>query len=111
MATETQDAVQRFKPSFLLAPVSNLFATRVLEVSPDSIVYREGFLDKKERSIPTSKITDVTLSQSLTGRIFGYGTLNLQTSGSGEAEVSFKNLGGARKARDLMLKYISKADN
>jgi membrane protein YdbS with pleckstrin-like domain len=107
MDTET---TKRFKPSFLLAPFSNLFSTKVLVVSPDSIVYLEGLFDKKERSIPTSKITDVTLSQSLMGRIFGYGTLNLQTSGSGEAEVTFKSLGGARTARDLMLKYISKAD-
>ena len=101
---------KRFKPSFLLAPLSNLFSTKVLLVSPESIVYLEGLFDKKERSIPTSKITDVTLAQSFLGRILGYGSLNVQTSGSGEAEVTFKNLGGARVARDLLLKYISKAD-
>lgn len=100
----------KFKTSFFLNPLSNLFSTRVLEVSPDSIVYREGLFDKKERSIPTSKITDVTLEQGFAGRIFGYGSLSLQTSGSGETEIKFKNLGQARIARDLILKHISKTD-
>ena len=63
--------VKRYKPHFLFAPLANLFSTRVLEVSPNRVAYITGLFDKDERTIPISKITDVTLTQGILGAMFG----------------------------------------
>lgn len=101
---------QRFKPHFLLAPLSNLFSTRVLQVSSNRVVYITGFFDKDERTVPISKITDVSVSQGIFGAIIGASNLSIQTSGTDQAEILFKNMAGARKARDLILKYIADSE-
>ncbi|HLD94461.1 MAG TPA: PH domain-containing protein [Anaerolineales bacterium] len=101
---------RRYKPHFLFAPLSNLFSTRVLEVSPTRIAYITGLFDKDERTIPISKITDVTVNQGLLGALFGARNISIQTSGTDQAEVLVKNMSRAREARDLILKYIADAE-
>ncbi len=102
--------VERFKPHFLFAPLSNLFSTRVLEVSPNRVVFITGFFDKDERTVPISKITDVSINQGIIGAIFGASHLSIQTSGTDQAEILFRNIGRARQARDLILKYIAASE-
>lgn len=99
--------VKRYKPHFLFAPFANMFSTRYLEISPNRIAFVTGLLDKDERTVPISKITDVTVAQGCIGAIFGASNLSIQTSGSDQTEILFKNLGRAREARDLILKYIA----
>lgn len=101
---------KRYKPHFLFAPFANLFSTRVLEVSPNRIAYITGLFDKDERTVPISKITDVTISQGLLGALFGARNLSIQTSGTDQAEVLVKNMSRAREARDLILKYIADSE-
>jgi putative membrane protein len=101
---------KRYKPHFLFAPLANLLSTRVLEVSPNRIAYITGLFDKDERTIPISKITDVTLSQGMLGAIFGARNISIQTSGTDQAEVLVKNMSRAREARDLILKYIADSE-
>jgi uncharacterized membrane protein YdbT with pleckstrin-like domain len=101
---------QRFKPAFLFAPIANLFSTRVLEVSPTRVVFITGFFDKDERTVPISKITDVSVSQGCVGAILGASNLSIQTSGTDEAEILMKNMGRARIARDLILQYIADSE-
>lgn len=95
---------QQFKPFMQILPVL------VLDISPDRVLLRQGLFSKRERSIPTSKITDVSLQQNFFSGMFGIGTLYIQTAGSGDAEIVVKGLGRARAARDLLLTYIAKAD-
>jgi membrane protein YdbS with pleckstrin-like domain len=102
--------VKRFKPHFLLSPIANLFSTRVLEVSANRVVYITGFFDKDERTVPISKITDVSVSQGCLAAILGASNLSVQTSGTDQAEVLFKNMSRAREARDLIVKYIADAE-
>lgn len=101
---------QRFKPHALLHPIANLFSTRVLEISPNRVVLITGFFDKDERTVPISKITDVTVAQGCMGAMLGASNLSIQTSGTGDAEILFKNLGKARQARDLLLQYIADSE-
>jgi membrane protein YdbS with pleckstrin-like domain len=101
---------KRYKPHFLFAPLANLFSTRVLEISPNRVAFVTGFFDKDERTVPISKVTDVTVAQGCLGSILGASNLSIQTSGSGEAEILFKNMGKAREARDLLLKYIADSE-
>ncbi|MEX2160946.1 MAG: PH domain-containing protein [Anaerolineales bacterium] len=104
------NTAKRFKPHFLFAPLASLFSTRVLEVSPTRIVYITGFFDKDERTVPISKVTDVTVAQGCLGAVLGASNMSIQTSGSGEAEILFRNMGKARLARDLILQYIADAE-
>lgn len=99
----------RFKPHFILAPLASLFSTRVLQVSPNQVTYITGFFDKDDRTVPISKITDVSVNQGCLGAILGASNLVIQTSGSSDAEILFRNMAGARQARDLILKYIADA--
>jgi uncharacterized membrane protein YdbT with pleckstrin-like domain len=101
---------QRFKPHFLFAPLSNIFSTRVLEIQPNRVAFITGFFDKDERTVPISKITDVSISQGIIGAIFGASNLSIQTSGTDQAEILFRNIGRARQARDLILKYIADSE-
>lgn len=91
-------------------PFAQIIFFRSLTITPEQVLLKVGVFTKKERSIPMSKITDVSLQQSLLGGIFGFGDLNIQTAGSGDVEIVFKRLGNARAARDLLLSYIAKAD-
>ncbi|MEX1246885.1 MAG: PH domain-containing protein [Anaerolineales bacterium] len=102
--------IKRYKPHFLFSPLANLFSTRVLEISKNKVAYITGFFDKDERTVPISKITDVSVAQGCLGAIFGASNLSIQTSGSGEAEILFRNMGKAREARDLLLQYIADAE-
>lgn len=100
----------RFKPHFLLHPFANLFSTRVLAISPNRVAFITGFFDKDERTVPISKITDVTVAQGCAGAVLGASNLSIQTSGTGDAEILFKNMAKAREARDLLLKYIADSE-
>lgn len=95
---------QKFTPFAQILPVL------VLDISPERVLLSQGLFSKRERSIPMSKITDVSLQQSFFGGWFGIGNLFIQTAGSGDAEVVVKGLARARVARDLLLSYIAKAD-
>ncbi len=95
---------QQFKPFMQILPLL------VLDISPERVLLRQGLFSKKERSIPTSKITDVSLQQNFFGGLFGIGDLYIQTAGSAEAEIVVKGLARARVARDLLVEYIAKAD-
>ncbi len=108
MAEQTNN--KRYKPHLLLHPFANLFSTRVLEISPTRVAFITGFFDKDERTVPISKVTDVTVAQGCLGSALGASNLSIQTSGSGEAEILFKNMGKAREARDLLLKYIADSE-
>ncbi len=95
---------QQFKPFLQILPVL------VLDISPDRVLLSQGLFNKKERSVPMSKITDVSLQQNFFGGLFGIGNLYIQTAGSADAEIVVKGLARARAARDLLLSYIAKAD-
>jgi uncharacterized membrane protein YdbT with pleckstrin-like domain len=74
------------------------------------VAFITGFFDKDERTVPISKITDVSISQGIIGAIFGASNLSIQTSGTDQAEILFRNIGRARQARDLILKYIADSE-
>ena len=95
---------QQFRPFLQILPVL------ALDISPDRVLLRQGLFSKRERTVPMSKITDVSLQQNFFSGMFGLGNLFIQTAGSADAEIVVKNLARAREARDLLLSYIAKAD-
>jgi uncharacterized membrane protein YdbT with pleckstrin-like domain len=54
-----------------------------LTVSSDKLRFETGFLAKSTRTIQLAKVQDVRVDQSLKQRMFGVGTLSIETAGEG----------------------------
>lgn len=50
-------------------------------LTTDRILSMEGIFNKKVVSMPLAKITDLTYERPIVGRIFGYGSLDLESAG------------------------------
>jgi hypothetical protein len=50
-------------------------------LTTDRILSMSGIFNKKVVSMPLAKITDLTYERSILGRIFGYGSLGLESAG------------------------------
>jgi uncharacterized membrane protein YdbT with pleckstrin-like domain len=79
---------------------------RRIIVTNRRVIYREGLVGKKERSIPLSKITDVSVTSSLAGQVAGYGTLRIESAGSSDTEIVAEDIADARGIRDAILSLI-----
>jgi len=58
--------------------------------------YREGFLNITQSNVSYNRITDLSLRQSVTQRLFGTGTILVNTAGS--------------DARELRISYIDNSE-
>jgi hypothetical protein len=50
-------------------------------LTTDRILSMAGIFNKKVVSMPLAKITDLTYERPILGRVFGYGTLDLESAG------------------------------
>lgn len=57
-----------------------LWATKTYTVTSKRIITRSGIFHKVGHDLPLSRISDIQQDSSITDRIFGAGTLSLQTS-------------------------------
>jgi len=73
-----------------------------LTVAADQLRYEEGFLSKSTRSLHLQKIQDVRVEQSLFERIFGIGTLTLETAGE-TGRMSMPNVDHPQRVADKIL--------
>jgi uncharacterized membrane protein YdbT with pleckstrin-like domain len=56
-------------------------------ISDQRVLLRRGVIGKFSRSIGISRVQDVTTSQGLLGRVFDYGTVEIESAGKDGAEV------------------------
>jgi uncharacterized membrane protein YdbT with pleckstrin-like domain len=56
-----------------------------LVVTDKRVILAEGFIVHKVGMMPISKVTDLTFERSLGGRIFGYGTVVVESAGQIQA--------------------------
>ncbi len=56
-------------------------------ITDQRIIIRRGVISRFSRAIGLSRVQDVTTYQGLFGRIFGYGTVEVETAGRDGAEV------------------------
>ncbi|MGI8531907.1 MAG: PH domain-containing protein [Geodermatophilaceae bacterium] len=68
----------------LLAAIENRAVARLI-ITDTRVVFVEGWWTKRYGMMPLSKITDVTIEQSLLGRILRYGTLYAESPGQDQA--------------------------
>ena len=68
--------------------LSLIFSERCL--TSKRVVYKEGFISRRTDEMKLEKIENVQFSQSVMGRILGYG--NVEISGTGAGQVTLKKV-------------------
>lgn len=61
--------------------------TTEIAVTDRRLVYKSGFVARRTQELPVSKLEEVNLSQSILGRLFGYGRLAISGTGGDAALV------------------------
>lgn len=95
-----------FKPSFIASPLSFRWMTQSLTVYKTKVVFKSGIFSTKERTIPASRITDISVTKGCLGGMLGYGNLYIETAGSGAAEIVVPGIEKPDKVKDLILRVI-----
>jgi len=73
--------------------------TRKLTISAERLVYEEGLLGKSTRTIPLAKVQDVRVDQSLVDRLFGVGSVSMETAG-GSSRLVMRPIDGPHHIAD-----------
>jgi hypothetical protein len=74
-----------------------------ITITTQRVHQRHGdLLGGQEISMSLENVTDVFLDEPPMGAIFDYGSIRVQSAGSGGAEIGFEALGRARQMRDLI---------
>ncbi len=73
------------------------------------VVVTSGWLTRRRVETTFEKVTDVTTTQGLLGRLLDYGTITINTAGSNEAPISFHGLGEPERVKALIDEARSRA--
>lgn len=65
------------------------FRTTHYEVHGWGVVVRSGWLSRRQVEARYEKVTDVEVTQTVPGRLFGFGTIRINTAGSAGAPINF----------------------
>ena len=68
-------------------------------VTNKRVIHEYKFLSRRLTSAQKKNITDVTLKQGVIDRMFGIGTLEINTAGSGNKEIIFKHISNPSKIK------------
>lgn len=90
--------------AIVLLYILNLFIS--LEVGESDLLYRKGILNTKKVLVPYSRITDTRYAQSLAERIFGVGTLEVDTAGDSSISIIMPGVNSAHA--DAVMNHIRK---
>jgi len=74
-----------------------------LVVTTRRVVSRSGIIGKSERSIPLSRVTDVSIKYGLLGRILGYGNIYIESAGGPGTEIVALDLADPDGVRDAIM--------
>lgn len=65
------------------------FRTTHYEVHGWGVLVRSGWLSRRQVEARYEKVTDVEVTQNVAGRLFGFGTIRINTAGSAGAPINF----------------------
>ncbi len=72
----------------------------------NQLEYSEGFLTKKKKTIPYKRITNIFQTESVSERIFGVGTIHVDTAGRSIPELSMRYIDHPSKVHEEIKKRI-----
>ena len=73
-------------------------------LSSEAVIGKIGVLNTKEMMSPIRNVQDVSISQDLPGKIFGYATITVSTAGSTGTEYVFKTMSNCFEFRNEFIK-------
>ncbi len=71
-------------------------------ITSERVFVRHGLISVKEQTARLERVQDLTLRQSVFDRIFGVGTLEIDTAGSEGGALEFKALTDPAAAREVL---------
>jgi len=74
-----------------------------LMVTNRRVIWRSGVFGKSERSIPLSRVTDVSVNYGLMGRMLGYGNVRIESAGGPGTEIVANEISDPDGVRDAIL--------
>jgi membrane protein YdbS with pleckstrin-like domain len=86
---------------WLIYPIFRWFFTHFI-LTDRRLIVNSGILNKKSKIIPLDQVNDITSSQNVWERIFGYGDIVIESAGEFGQEP-FTNIGDPIKVRTLIL--------
>ena len=73
---------------FVIVTILNVVTTE-LAVTNKKIIGKSGFIRRSAIDIPLRRCESISVSQSITGRILGYGTVVIRGTGGNEVGIAF----------------------
>ena len=77
-------------------------------LTQDKFVIDTGFISRKEDEIRLYRVLDITLDRPLSQRIWGLGTIRLNTADKTAPEVSIRRIKNAREIKDMLSEMVEK---
>ncbi len=102
LITTALDAAWWLPAMLLTGPYYNSLS---YEIQDDEVIMRVGVVTKSVKHVPYRTVTNITVKQGILDRVFGLGTLNIQTagmSGTTGAEESLEGLENVQEVYDLV---------
>jgi len=114
--SRTQTPLRAFAPLIAVALVALLVGLRLVQlrrteyVATDRRVYaRAGVVGTTVNQLTYDKITDITYTQDVLGRLLGYGSVVVQTAGSQQAPITMVGLADPLAAKESIERWRDRA--
>ena len=99
-------------PAFWLKTIFTLglyllwWRNNYVALTEHSIARRMGVIARHERTVPLYRVQDVTINQSLLGRLPGYGNIRIETAGGTGTEIVTQRSARPASFRDAIFAQI-----
>ncbi len=77
-------------------------------LTQDKLVIDTGFISRKEDEVRLYRILDISLDRPLSQRIWGLGTIRLNTADKTLPEISIKRIKNAKNVKDMLSEMVEK---
>ncbi|MFB6209277.1 MAG: PH domain-containing protein [Candidatus Nanohaloarchaea archaeon] len=75
-------------------------------VTNQGIYRKSGIFSRSVKKIGFEKVQNISFSQGILGKAFGYGTINISTAGSSGTEMRFASVEDPKKVQEMINKRI-----
>ena len=82
------------------------WAAKQLVVTNRRVIWRAGVFGKSERSIPLSRVQDVSVSYGPMGRILRYGNVRVESAGEATTEIVAIDISDPEGVKDAILRQV-----
>lgn len=80
-------------------------------LTQEKLIIDTGFLSRKEDEIRLYRILDITLKRPLHQRIWGLGTIRLNTADKSSPEIEIKRIKHAKETKELLSDMVERERN